>query len=210
MNVRSLRGFRRAAVAALSFAALVLPAASPAADEMPPRKPGLWESSTKVDGREVGGGKMRQCIDEKTEGMLREVGRSQEKDCSMREMKRTGDTMTMKSICKMGDSTATTTGKFTGDLTRDYRGDLQIQYAPPFAGKSEAKMTIETRWLGPCEAGQKPGDMILPGGMKMNVGDMQDPTKMKAAIRDLRKSANPQQADPAGSPPVGAPAPAAP
>jgi len=24
-------------------------------------------------------------------------------------------------------------------------------------------------WFGPCMAGQKPGDMIMPNGMKMNV-----------------------------------------
>jgi len=199
VRTRARTGFRRAAIAAIGLASLVLPAAAGAVDEMPPRKPGLWETSTTVDGRQVGGGKMRQCIDAEVETKLREVGRAQEKDCKLREMKREGETMTLKSICKMGESTATTTGRFTGDLTQNYRGELQIEYAPPFAGKSEAKMEIETRWLGPCEAGQKPGDMILPGGMKMNVGDMQDPAKMKAAARDLRDSAKSRAQAPAGA-----------
>jgi len=205
---RALHGLRRATIVAcgLGLASIALPVRVRAADEMPPRKPGLWETSTTVDGRQVGGGKMKQCIDTAVESKLREFGREQEKDCSLREMKRDGDTMTLKSVCKMGKSTATTTGKFTGDLTENYRGDLQIVYAPPFAGKSEAKMTIETKWLGPCEAGQKPGDMILPGGMKMNVGDMQDPARMKEAAGNLRKSAKAQAEGTAGG---SAPAPAA-
>ena len=33
-------------------------------------------------------------------------------------------------------------------------------------------MTVAAKWLGPCEADQKPGDLILPNGMKMNLRDM--------------------------------------
>ena len=33
-------------------------------------------------------------------------------------------------------------------------------------------VTMEAKWLGPCKGDQKPGDMILPGGMKINVNDM--------------------------------------
>ena len=34
-------------------------------------------------------------------------------------------------------------------------------------------MTIEAKWTGPCKSDQKPGDVIMPNGMKMNVGDLQ-------------------------------------
>jgi hypothetical protein len=33
-------------------------------------------------------------------------------------------------------------------------------------------MTIEATWLGPCKADQKPGDMVMANGMKMNIRDM--------------------------------------
>ena len=36
-------------------------------------------------------------------------------------------------------------------------------------------MTIEATWKGPCPADLKPGDMVLPGGMKINM--MQIPAK---------------------------------
>ena len=32
---------------------------------------------------------------------------------------------------------------------------------------------IEAKWLGACKADQKPGDIMMPGGMKMNIKDME-------------------------------------
>jgi hypothetical protein len=37
----------------------------------------------------------------------------------------------------------------------------------------QTKMTIEAKYLGGCQAGQKPGDIVMSNGMKMNVLDMQ-------------------------------------
>jgi hypothetical protein len=28
---------------------------------------------------------------------------------------------------------------------------------------------MEAKWLGPCREGQKPGDIIMPGGIKLNI-----------------------------------------
>ena len=33
--------------------------------------------------------------------------------------------------------------------------------------------TIEAKWLGACKPDQKPGDIMMPGGMKMNIKDME-------------------------------------
>ena len=62
---------------------------------------------------------------------------------------------------------------FSGDFTSQYTGETTITYEPAVLGTSEQKMTISARWLGPCEAGQEPGDVILPGGMKMNIYSME-------------------------------------
>ena len=37
--------------------------------------------------------------------------------------------------------------------------------------------TIQAKWLSACKADQKPGDILMPGGIKMNISDLQ---KMKA------------------------------
>jgi hypothetical protein len=39
-------------------------------------------------------------------------------------------------------------------------------------------MKLEAKWLGACAAGQKPGDMMMGNGMKMNVLELQ---KMRGA-----------------------------
>ena len=39
-------------------------------------------------------------------------------------------------------------------------------------GMSEMKSKLSARWVGPCEADQKPGDIIMPNGMKMNMKTM--------------------------------------
>jgi hypothetical protein len=33
-------------------------------------------------------------------------------------------------------------------------------------------MTVAAKWLGPCHADQKPGDMIMPGDITMNLRDL--------------------------------------
>ena len=33
------------------------------------------------------------------------------------------------------------------------------------------KIAIEATWQGPCPADMKPGDMEMPGGMKINMND---------------------------------------
>ena len=36
-------------------------------------------------------------------------------------------------------------------------------------GRNESSMTQEAKWAGACPADMKPGDMIGPNGMKMNL-----------------------------------------
>ena len=33
-------------------------------------------------------------------------------------------------------------------------------------------MTIEAKWIGPCKPDQKPGDIVMANGVKMNVLEM--------------------------------------
>lgn len=44
---------------------------------------------------------------------------------------------------------------------------------PGAAPGGETQMTIAAKWLGPCAAGQKPGDVMMGNGMKVNVLEIQ-------------------------------------
>ena len=59
------------------------------------------------------------------------------------------------------------TGRFDSAYTMTVTSDSAS--AP--GGKST--MTMAAKWLGPCTGDQKPGDMIMGNGMKINVLDMQ-------------------------------------
>ena len=40
-------------------------------------------------------------------------------------------------------------------------------------------MTMEAKWLGPCAADQKPGDMIMSNGRTINILEMQKHTLLR-------------------------------
>ena len=67
--------------------------------------------------------------------------------------------------------------KVTGDFDKAYQMEIHSKYSPPMMGKSEGTVTIAAKYLGACKAGQRPGDMTMPGGMTMNIYDMMDAKK---------------------------------
>lgn len=157
------------------LAALLLAAAAAAnahAFDAPKRKPGLWQIENKMSNMPAGMGPIKQCIDEKTDNFYQQLGEQHKDKCSVMDMKNVGDKIVVRSVCKMGGSTATTDATFSGRFDSEYRGDIRVKYDPPVHGMSEATMTLSAKWLGPCEAGQKPGDLIMPNGMKINPQQM--------------------------------------
>lgn len=141
------------------------------AEDYPPRKPGLWQMSVQASGNTM---TMQHCIDAATDQAMRDMGKGEGKNaCASQSIKREGDNkMVVDSVCKTGGSTATTHAVVTGDFSTGYRMDMQTTFSPPMAGRATDTSVIEAKWLGACKAGQKPGDMMMPGGMKMNIRQM--------------------------------------
>ena len=62
-----------------------------------------------------------------------------------------------------------------GDFASSYTVKVSTSLeADPARGQQASKrdMTIRARWLGPCKPGQKPGDIEMPNGIKMNILDL--------------------------------------
>ncbi len=154
--------------------ALILPAQ---AADLPKRKPGLWEIKM-TSASERGGGPMvsQHCIDAKTDDLLQQRTQGMGKQaCSKNTVRREGGKTIAESVCQLGNTTATTKAVFSGDFSSNYRGDIHSTYNPALMGMKEARSTIEAKWLGACKAGQKPGDVIMPGmpgGGKFNMDEM--------------------------------------
>ena len=96
--------------------------------------------------------------------------------CSKQEVKRVGNSLVVNSVCSTGGITTTSQGVMTGDFNSAYTVKVtsKRQGGPPQAGPADMKMQIDAKWAGPCKADQKPGDIIMPGGMKMNIRDLQN------------------------------------
>ena len=116
----------------------------------------------------------QQCIDTATDKRMNMVGGARADQCSRREMKQSGNTITVDSVCNMGGRTQTSHAVMTGDFNAAYTVNVTTKSEDPSAslGFPDTSMMIEAKWRGPCKADQKPGDIIMANGMKMNVNEM--------------------------------------
>lgn len=150
-----------------------------AAADAPKRKSGLWEVTTQMSGMPAGmpsRGPIQMCVDQASDNLMQE--RAKEKsNCSVMDVNRGAGKITIHSVCKFEDTTATTDAVITGDMDSNYKNDMTIKYSPPQHGMATMKIAQEARWLGPCKAGQKPGDVMMPGMPAMNPGNMQEMMK---------------------------------
>jgi hypothetical protein len=154
-------------------AVLVLVGALPAlAAELPTRKAGLWDVKMGFENRNGAGPTIQQCIDASTDQMMMaSAGPLAQGACSKRDVQRSGNTITMDSTCTLSGKTATSHAVITGSFDSAYTMTVTSQSESLPGGKMV--MTMDAKWLGPCAADQKPGDRIMPGGIKMNILVMQ-------------------------------------
>jgi hypothetical protein len=156
-----------------AVAIVVLTGAMPAlAAEMPSRKPGLWEVTMIFENRNLPGQTVQQCIDAASDQMMQSsAGPFAQQACSKRDVQRSANGMTIDSTCTIGGKTATSHAEVTGSFDTAYTMKVTSQSEGMPGGKMA--MTMAAKWLGPCTADQKPGDMIMGNGMKMNILEMQ-------------------------------------
>lgn len=157
-----------AVVMRLALLLIAAPLAANAA-ELPKRKSGLWEISTAQTGGPAGP-LAQLCIDEKTDDLTRQLAAGAV-PCSKQDIRREGDRYVAESVCRIGDTTATTRTVFSGKFDSAYQADIDAKYSPPLMGMSEGRSTVSARWLGPCRAGQRPGDITMPNGTVINLYD---------------------------------------
>lgn len=138
--------------------------------EMPSRKPGLWE--LKLD--KAGAQTMQQCTDATTEKeMAAAFGPMAKAMCSRQDMKKTATGLVVDSTCKIGNMTSVSHTEFNGDFNSAYTVTTTAKNSGGSAGMpAETTNVVEAKWIGACKPDQKPGDILMPGGMKMNIKDM--------------------------------------
>jgi hypothetical protein len=151
---------------------LVLTCAMPAlAAELPSRKPGLWQVKTSVEGSSAPARAIQQCIDAATDQMLQSsAGPFAPEVCPQRDVQRSENSFTIDSTCAIGGKPATAHAVVNGSFDSAYTMTVTSKSEDIPGGKMI--MTMEGEWLGPCAADQKPGDIVMSNGMKINIPEM--------------------------------------
>jgi hypothetical protein len=159
------------ALALLALLAL-WPANNAAAVELPVRKAGLWEMKVVRAGSPVPDMTMQHCTDETTDKTMNDTVSPMAKDmCSKQDIQKTATGYVSDSVCGSAGMTVTSHADITGDFNSAYivKTTSHTERAP--SPPRDSTMTIEAKWLGACNADQKPGDIVMPGGYKMNIKD---------------------------------------
>ena len=164
---------------ALGLLALSLVSAN--AVELPVRKAGLWEMKVLRAGSQAPDMTMQQCTDQTTDkDMSTAMSPIGKQMCSKQHIQKTATGYVTDSVCGIAGVSIESHAEITGDFNFGYTvKSTSHSEGGPSGMARDSTTTIEAKWLGACKPDQKPGDIILPGGMKMNIKDME---KLKAMI----------------------------
>jgi hypothetical protein len=141
------------------------------AADLPHRRPGLWEI-TRINVDANNPARISKiCIDAATETLLRDMGASVAKSiCSKTAVSTSGNAVSVDSVCQLDRSRLTnhTVITFTSDTT--YHHVAATHFDPPLFGRADSTSEMDGRWLGPCTADMRPGDVLTAMG-KINLVD---------------------------------------
>jgi len=159
----------------------LLPVNEAAAVELPVRKAGLWEMKVLRTGSPAPDMTMQHCTDATTDKEMSTAFSPVGKDvCSRQDIQKTATGYVSDSVCGIAGMSITSHAEITGDFNSAYtvKSTSHSERGPTGTAR-DSTTTIEAKWLGACKPDQKAGDIMMPGGMKMNIKDME---KLKAMI----------------------------
>lgn len=168
----SLNRFGLGVLCALAFGQMGAALAAPL--EMPNCKPGLWDIKINAGGQ-LPAQTVQQCTDASTDkDMSTSFGPMAKEMCSKQDMQKTATGMVIDATCNVGGMTSVSHTEVTGDFNSAYTMKVTSKTSGAPAGMpAELTTMIEAKWVGACKSDQKAGDMIMPGGIKINIKDMQ-------------------------------------
>ena len=151
---------------------ILLPAPGAGAVEAPVRKAGLWEMKMVRTGSPMPEMTMQHCTDEATDkAMNTGFAPAANETCSKHDLQKTATGYASDSVCSIAGTSITSHTDIVGDYNSAYTVKSTSRSERPPAPARDSTMTIEAKWLGACKADQKPGDIVMPGGLKLNIKD---------------------------------------
>ena len=150
----------------------LLPAGAAFAEELPIRKAGLWEMKMVRSGGAIPETTLQHCTDAITDRRMSGSFSAGRETCSKQDIKKTASGYVSDSVCSVASMTITSHAEITGDFNSAYTVKSTAHSEGAMGGTHDSTTTIEAKWVGGCKADQKPGDIVMAGGMKMNVMDL--------------------------------------
>ena len=144
---------------ALPVATVLLGAFGSAAGlELPAQKPGLWQ--TTMTGEKIPGGSRSysMCLDAASLAEAKATADAHLKnDCSKNDVRMQGSTWIAESTCTFSGMhiVGHTETTFSGDEA--FHSVVTSSYDSPKQGATRSVMTVDSKYLGACAPGQKPG-----------------------------------------------------
>lgn len=155
---------------------LVLLSAAPALAEveLPLRKAGLWDVKVDHEGGRMPGVAVQQCTSEAVDReFTSDFAPSAKQNCSKADIQKTATGYVMNSVCTVAGATVTSHAEATGDFDSAYTVKVTAHSEGGKFGTRDSKIAMAAKWAGPCKEGQTPGDVVMPGGFKMNMRDFE-------------------------------------
>lgn len=152
---------------------------SGSASHLPARKAGLWEMTLAAHASQGPGSAMQpevtvqQCTNAAAEPvMLLALLPAQESCTEIRVARRSGHGggYDIRTECSSDGRPVRGRVSLWGDMQDIYGGEYSVSF-PQTPQNNVGPVAFQGRWLGSCRAGQKPGDMVLPNGITVNVVD---------------------------------------
>jgi hypothetical protein len=161
---------------AMSLILLAAGSGVAAAPSLPLHRPGLWRQTMTQDGVPNPHASSRICYDPASEVKISAMGdQLSRKNCPSKQTVHNRDgSWTMSGTCTFQAgwktaSRATLTGDFRSEITTTI--DATTTGAPAAAMNGAHHTVLVQTWLGPCEPGQRGGDVVMEDGSKMNMLD---------------------------------------
>ncbi len=155
--------------------ACIAATSSAVADDLPARKPGLWEIRLIDTATKAAGMTMQQCTDAATDkDLTANLSPMAKQTCSKNDVRKTAAGYMSDAVCTVNGMSMTSHSDITGDFDSAYTMTVVSKMSGAPAGvPRETTMMVEAKWLGACKPDQKPGNIVMPGGFRINITDMQ-------------------------------------
>ena len=148
--------------------------------QLPLRKAGLWDIQMQHEGGQIPSMSVTQCTSEAVDReFTSEFAHTAKQACEKTDIQKTATGYVSDSVCSAAGATVKTHAETTGDFNSAYTVKVTTHSEGGRLGTHDNVMTLTAKWTGECKPGQKPGDVIMPGGFKVNLQDMQ---KLKAMM----------------------------